>query len=194
MIFGELDHRLSVVKRWSVVQTIRTQSNAEHSFNVAVIALRIAEQWYSITGSQLLAAILKRALFHDFWESITGDPPTYMKQFLDEAGAIEQFRANGASEGTDLSETDRQIVKIIVKMADFIDALIFLHMEMSLGNRSVSNHISEIEARFQKFLEENPIEGVKSTSAFGLYQTEIVGIMFNGGAGFVSELHGFPKK
>lgn len=192
-IFNELDHRLSVVKRWSVLQTIRTQSVAEHSFNVALIALRIAEQWYALSSDKLIAAILKRALFHDWWESVTGDPPTYMKPFIDEGRAVDQFIAHGLSEGTDLGDTEREAVRIIVKMADYIDALIFLRMEVSLGNLSVANHIKEMERRFRIFLEENPIESVKTTSVYDLYQTHIVDAMFNGKGQFMSELHGFPK-
>ena len=193
-IFNELDHRLSVVKRWSVVQTIRQQSVAEHSYNVAVIALRIAEQWYGINGGAALTAILKRALFHDWWESITGDAPTYMKRFIDESSAITEFEANDVSEGVDLGDVNRDVYRIIVKMADYIDALIFLRMEVSLGNKSVVNHIREMEQRFKEFLEENPIEGVKTTSAFELYQAQIVDTMFNSTGQFMSELHGFPKR
>lgn len=193
-IFNELDHRLSVVKRWSVVQTIRQQSVAEHSYNVTIIALRIAEQWYGITGGQALSAIMKRALFHDWWESITGDAPTYMKRFIDETSAITEFEANEITEGVDLGDADRDVFRVIVKMADYIDALIFLRMEVSLGNKSVVHHIREMEQRFKEYLEENPVEGVKSATAYELYQLHIVDGMFNGNGQFMSELHGFPKQ
>ena len=44
MIFSELDHRMSVVLRWSVVETIRKQNLSTHSYNVAIMADRIARR------------------------------------------------------------------------------------------------------------------------------------------------------
>lgn len=192
-IFGELDHRLSVVKRWSVIQTIREQSVAEHSFNVALIALRITEKWFAITGSKLQTAVLKHALFHDWWESVTGDPPTYMKRFIDEAGAIAAFKADGTSEGIDLSDVDRDFVKFVVKAADIIEAIIFLRMEVSLGNRSVTRHIDNLEDKLINFFDSNPVRTVKTATLMGLYRDDIVNGMFNRDGQFISELHGFTK-
>lgn len=192
-IFNELDHRLSVVTRWSVVQTIRKQSVAEHSYNVALIALRIAENWFQITSQKLQLAILKRAIFHDWWESVTGDPPTYMKRFIDEESAFKEF-ANYLSEGVD-QDIDYDIVKYIVKIADYIDSTVFLYMEMSLGNKSVEHHLRMAEKRLKEFTEQNSFTPVDTDlSVYDLYLRDVVGGMFNGDGQFMSELHGFPKK
>lgn len=150
MIFGELDYRMSVVERWNVTVTIRKQSIAEHSFNVAIISQRIATQWFGVMDPNVLLDIYKRALGHDAPESITGDPPSYMKRYIDEESVIADFELD---QTFDIG-SKWEIVPIIVKIADYIDALIFLQMEMSLGNRTVVSLFHKTETRFAKYLNE----------------------------------------
>lgn len=192
-IFNELDHRMSVVKRWGVVQTIRQQSLAEHSYNVAVLALRISREWFGMSYDAVLLSVLEWSLHHDSWETITGDPPSYMKPYIDEARAIDTFIANGAGENFP-DKPHNDFARIVVKIADYIDALIFLRMEVSLGNKSVVGHIKDIEQRFKNYLAENPIQSVKVASVFELYELHIVDGMFNQNGQFMSEMHGFPKE
>lgn len=62
---------LADVHRWSVIKTLRTQSVAEHSFAVAVIAMELSERiWGAIVFE---SCTLLWAIIHDAPETYTGD-------------------------------------------------------------------------------------------------------------------------
>lgn len=75
--------RLQHTMRWSIVPTTRTQSVAEHSFNVAMIAGRIARHAPICIDAGVLR---EAALMHDAPEAILGDMPTPTKSKMRDAG------------------------------------------------------------------------------------------------------------
>lgn len=140
-IFNEIDHRLSAVKRWTIIHTIRQQSVAEHCFNAALIASRIAEEWFGVYDCTIMSGIYRWALHHDRPEALSGDLPTISKDLYDEHSLLirygELLRDNVIPVG--------EFVSYVVKIADRMDAICFLLMEMSLGNKSVEGLYLHLE-------------------------------------------------
>lgn len=121
--------RLVHVPRWTTIPTIRKQSVGEHSFQVAVIAVWLLEAMHGIEleSSEEASGIVAAAVFHDEAEAVTGDLPSPLKRAL--RGSIETFEAQI---GADLRLPDR--VAALLKLADLLEALLFIREEQSMGN------------------------------------------------------------
>lgn len=108
--------RLSFVPRWGVLPTIRGQSVAEHCFHVARTTLwlfQFADPNIVKPHNHLDA--LELALRHDDEEAATGDHPSPRKEL---------------KHPTEMGNTE-----IIVKVADILEGMAFLHEETYMGNR-----------------------------------------------------------
>jgi hypothetical protein len=144
-ILTELDDRLSIVKRWVLIRTNRTQSVAEHCFNVQRICIRIAP-WFKISSALELYRLSQAALHHDDNEALTGDIPWTAKGYVKEG-------ENGVDTGAALwydSAGDR--IKSIVKLADLLEAYHFLAMEMQTGNWYLIEHKISMRERIMEFI------------------------------------------
>lgn len=133
-IFNDFDKRMSIIQRWSIIHTIQKQSVAEHCFNVERIAVRIAQQWFSINDISDLFEISQWALHHDDLEAVTGDVQSPVKPLFDEAAAEKLYPEVPI-------DHPAQWVKDIVKLADIMEWTVFALYEQSLGNRFIDDFV-----------------------------------------------------
>jgi len=154
--------RLSVVPRWSIVPTIQRQNVAEHSFHVAQTALWLLQYHITADGApetmaSIKLAVLEHALEHDVDEAATGDRPTTTK-----ASKSYGFMPQHA---------------IIVKVADILEALAFLHEEKLMGNTRLgavflerTAELARVWEYFYKSMDPNrSVEGILNVYLKALY-------------------------
>lgn len=119
--------RAGGVKRWHTVETVRQQTLAEHSFNVAMISRCIAK-----LAGMPDENLLKAALEHDLDEIINGDIPTPAKRRGAAIGLFfDQIDRGGQ---TRLTATELRILKF----ADLMDAWQFI------ANNAVTRHAKHV--------------------------------------------------
>lgn len=124
--------RLSVVPRWAVIPTVCNQNVAEHSFHVCSLVLWLADRSAAVArGSVTREQLMYAALFHDESEALTGDIAAPAKRWMDKS----QF--DDLSERLGILEFEDDNIKSIIKVADLMEALVFLHEEKAQGNDSV---------------------------------------------------------
>lgn len=133
------------VKRYHVMDTLKQQTVAEHSFGVAWLVYQLSEGMPSVD-------LLMASLAHDVAECETGDLPAPAKKKL---GISEQFAKyeddilDGA--GVEpfyvrLSDAERKILKF----ADTSELMLYCIREMSLGNMAMQ----EVYERGASYLHE----------------------------------------
>lgn len=134
--------RFQSVKRWHMIETARTQSLAEHSANVAVLAYGIARTspgMYFGPAGDLVAA----ALFHDMPEVFTGDIPSHTKFHLSGLDALENRVLP-----TVFWVVPRPEVQKLIKMCDLADGIRFIRIH---GVDLTANHARDgLVAQFTK--------------------------------------------
>lgn len=134
--------RASYTKRWTIVNTSRQQTIAEHSFNVAMIAQYLAEltDWNGVFHSSEVLQLQSWALLHDIVEIYTGDIPTPFKRALEKHGAkISDAEEEFLKEyGGAAREAEQSIFGVIVKFADMLEAIWFLK------DHGIGDHASKV--------------------------------------------------
>jgi 5'-deoxynucleotidase YfbR-like HD superfamily hydrolase len=145
-----MDHRLSIIKRWSIVHTIQQQSVAEHAFNVERIAIRIARDWFEFTNPSVLFEISQYALHHDDFEAVSGDTPSTVKRYFD-VGRAELEHADIIP----VVPKPASHLMNIVKLADRLEWYWFLTMESALGNKYIEDYRLELYGIIHQFATEH---------------------------------------
>lgn len=148
--FFAMVSRMKYINRWSLMRNEHSENLCEHSFEVAVIAHALAVIHNKRFGGGLnaeRAALL--GLYHDAPETLTGDLPTPVKYYSDEVRnaykTVEESAVNSLlsmlpddirSEYEPLlnEETESAEMRLIVKAADKISALIKCLQEAKAGN------------------------------------------------------------
>ncbi len=152
--FFERLKTMSSIKRFGTLPMLENESVAAHSYNVAILALMIAD--YENDPAINREAVLRKALFHDFEETILSDIPhpikhrfkggmlgKLLKEIVPELIEQEIFK--------ELPEVLRKIYVAsaltakedlegqVVGAADAMDILVTALRELKLGNRYFEN-------------------------------------------------------
>lgn len=144
--------RMKYIDRWALMRNTRKENLAEHSLETAFIAHAIAvidNKRFGGSTDPEKAALL--AMFHDTPEIITGDLPTPVKYYnndiINAYNEIEQHAVDSLlkllpedlrSEYEPLFDCKDEKLKLIVRAADKISALIKCKDEIMLGNSEFS--------------------------------------------------------
>ena len=137
--------RLQAVKRWHMIETNRTQTLAEHSANVALLATWIAftSPLNSFTSPYAIAVM---ALLHDMPEAFTGDVPSHSKRHLTGIDRLEEGVM--PSDFTLLMPSPTANDKMLLKMCDLADGIRFIRVH---GVDATGVHAQEgLEAQLQE--------------------------------------------
>lgn len=126
--------RLATVPRWAVIPTLRKQSVAEHSFHVLWLFQWVANKLEIETNLSFEDALL--VLFHDWDESETGDIP-------------------GPNKGRPSTDHCDQF-KCVLKIADCLEAWLFIAEDQAMGNSTLSDIRRDVEYKGQVWLEATP--------------------------------------
>ncbi len=163
--FFALAFRMKYITRWGLMKNTRSESLTEHCTETAMIAHCLALVGNKFYGKNYntdkIAAV---ALYHDLTEVITGDLPTpikyYNKEILEnykkiEKNAAEKFLSKLPEElyssYKDILDGENDAdIKIIVKSADKLAALIKCIEEVKNGNSEFSEALKSTRAAIDK--------------------------------------------
>jgi hypothetical protein len=132
--------RASHVSRWNIVNTIKHQSVAEHTFNVCMIARALCKR-LAMDDDNLIKAVLE----HDLDEVIFGDIPTPMKEKMAKRGVNINMIVDHQTRNLSEIET------IVMKVADLTEAIWFLQ-DHGVGRHAVEVEM-DIRDRLDRYLE-----------------------------------------
>lgn len=133
--------RLTEVSRWGIVAMSRQQSVGEHSYRVCMVALAMYDFLEDGTPHNSFdrIQIASFAMVHDIFEILTGDLDSVFKdamraQYPGAVNTIETTMAQGRRDTSKLHDTvaaieraaKGSVVEYIVKLADMVEALIYL--------------------------------------------------------------------
>lgn len=114
--------RLHAVKRWHMIDTSKQQTLAEHSANVALLAMMIARTVpFNFFGNPF--TIAAAALVHDLEEAFTGDIPTHTKRRL---SGIDILEAEVLHSAFQVNISDNH--KALIKLCDLADGIRFIRL------------------------------------------------------------------
>lgn len=114
--------RIQAVKRWHMIDTTRIQNLAEHTANVALLAMTVAKT-APINWFDTYTAVAAAALVHDIPESFTGDLPTHTKRYLEGVKAVEALVTDPIFM-IDVNEHS----KYLIKLCDLADGIRFIRL------------------------------------------------------------------
>lgn len=114
--------RVQAVKRWHMIDTTRTQNLAEHSANVAMLAMLVAlTAPIEFFDDPVHVAVV--GLLHDLPEAFTGDIPSHTKKMLGGIDTLEKLVTPH-----EFTLETRASTAMLVKMCDIADGIRFIRL------------------------------------------------------------------
>lgn len=130
---AHLVRRMMHTKRWGIINTNRTQTVAEHTAGVAILADQIAIT-RGLSESDHLA-LLRHCLYHDAFEVVTGDFPGSIKR---NNPALKAALDSAERSCTDIPQVQiEHDLKRIAKAADLAESVIYLQ-DAAAGSRALA--------------------------------------------------------
>ena len=141
--------RMKYIRRWSLMRSLRDETDMEHSFQVAYVAHALALIGNELYGKDYdIGKVLSLALYHDLPETITGDMPTPIKYCRPEMRAVYKDIEKNAGRSllatlpeeirpafaASIAPEGKSEEKALVKMADKISAYLKCLEETKAGN------------------------------------------------------------
>ena len=116
------------VWRWSIVNTGRRQSVAEHSYSTWVIGMELFDRFYQLHNTPERASFGQYLLTHDADEAITGDLPSTTKVVMEQLkpGITAALVSEMTGGRKALAYGDTHVLGRLAKCADLIEAWLFL--------------------------------------------------------------------
>ncbi len=157
--------RMKHIRRWSLMHSLREETDTEHSFQVAYVAHALAVIHNTMENEKVdIGEVLAVAMYHDLSETVTGDMPTPVKYFRPEMrelyGGLEKSAKNRllatlpeelrAAYAPVVDADETTLAWKLVKSADRISAYLKCLEETGRGNnefrRAMEGKLSELSA------------------------------------------------
>lgn len=160
--------RLTEVSRWGIVATSRQQSVGEHSYRVTMIAQALYDYVFTTPHNsndrQLLSSF---AMIHDIMEVLSGDLDSVFKMavksrypdvFANVVDNMAKQRLDAGPIANTIGSLERSVrgtfIEVLVKIADFLEALIYLD-QYGTNSRHMGNVrdtiLEHLWARMEQF-------------------------------------------
>lgn len=156
--FAKTIFNLNAIKRYNTMFSNLNETVAAHSFNVAIITLKLHEL-YKSDYKLNLNKMLKMALIHDVGELETGDivystkkNHPEVKKILDEIEQEYILKLLGKNYKSTIKEFEERKTSeaILVKIADIISSHIYGLQEVKSGNKEFKIVVKRSKASLNK--------------------------------------------
>ncbi len=165
--------RSSAIRRYNTAKVIIDQNDLEHMGSVTLITMLFSDYLNKIGIKNDAEKAMRIAITHDLDEAVSGDVPHDAKYLLGKDSKKLRDALAQLSEGTiktmysmiehpdmkarylDLfkEQKARQTIESkIVKLADYIDVIIYCENEMRMGNKDLIADRENAETRFNEML------------------------------------------
>jgi 5'-deoxynucleotidase YfbR-like HD superfamily hydrolase len=137
------------IKRYHTIPTIREQTNAAHSWGVAVL---FDQLWGQTWGENALASTkcLKSSLYHDCAEHLTGDLPAPIKKSSKAVAKVIKELEDNFNKELDILVRLEDKDEVKVKFCDCLEGALFCLEELEMGNKKVI----DVFGRYMEYLRE----------------------------------------